>query len=190
MLDRAFSLYRWHFALFLGIFALPHLAVLAFQCLRIVLQRPVAQLSQVSTAFAWTWGILLLILIASAASQAATVVAVSNVYLGRPAGITDSFSKVKGQIAGIVGLSLSIGLLIGLGFIALIVPGVLLAIRWSLAIPVKVLEGKGVGESMSRSSELTKGNRGRIFVIWLLFTVLSFGVAMLLQWPVQIAAGS
>jgi len=31
LLDRTFSLYRNHFVLFVGIFALPHLCVLAFQ---------------------------------------------------------------------------------------------------------------------------------------------------------------
>jgi hypothetical protein len=71
----------------------------------------------------------LLSLVVAAASQAATVVAVSNVYLDRPAGVMDSFSKVKNQIAGVIGLSLSIGFLVGLGFIALIVPGILLMIR-------------------------------------------------------------
>jgi hypothetical protein len=42
---------------------------------------------------------------------------------------------------------------------------------------------------MSRSAELTLGNRGRVFVIWFLFVILSIGVSMLLQWPIQIAAG-
>jgi hypothetical protein len=32
LLDRTFSLYRSHFGLFVGLFALPHLVVLAFQC--------------------------------------------------------------------------------------------------------------------------------------------------------------
>ena len=43
---------------------------------------------------------------------------------------------------------------------------------WSLAVPVKVLENKGATDAMARSADLTKGDRGRIFVIWLLFVVL------------------
>lgn len=93
--------------------------------------------------------------VVAAASQAATVVAVSQVHLDRPASVMDSFSKVKNQIAGVIGLSLSIGFLVGLACIALIVPGILLAIRWSLAVPAKVLEDKSVGDAMSRSSQLT-----------------------------------
>jgi hypothetical protein len=44
-------------------------------------------------------------------------------------------------------------------------------------------------ESMSRSMELTKGGRGRIFVIGLLMLVLSIGISWLLQWPILLAAG-
>jgi len=101
----------------------------------------------------------------------------------------DSFSRVKGQILPVVGLSLVVGIVVGLACLALIVPGVLLTLMWSLAVPAKVLENKGVTDAMSRSSDLTRGDRGRIFVIWLLFIVLSIGVSLLLRWPVEIAAG-
>jgi hypothetical protein len=60
---------------------------------------------------------------------------------------------------------------------------------WSLAVPVKVLENKGVFDSMSRSMELTKGSWGRIFVIGLLIVALRLGISALLQWPILIAAG-
>lgn len=190
LLDRTFSLYRSHFVLFLGIFALPHLFVLAFQSLAIAFQTPVTRPAEAAfSGVLWGLGAILIGTVAAAASQAATVVAVSHVHLDRPAGIVDSFSKVKNQIAGVIGLSLSVGFLVGLACIALIVPGILLAIRWSLAVPVKVLEDKGIGDSMTRSSELTQGSRGRIFAIWLLFIVLSIGVSMLLQWPIELAAG-
>ena len=43
---------------------------------------------------------------------------------------------------------------------------------------------------MSRSMELTKGSRGRIFVIWILFFVLNVGVSWLLQWPILAAMGA
>jgi hypothetical protein len=189
LLDRTFSLYRSHFGLFIGIFALPHLVVLAFQCLGVAVRSPGNQLSAALTLFAWSMGALLLTMIVSAASHAATVVAVSEVHLDRPASVMDSFLRVKGQILGVIGLSLLVGLLVGLAFLALIVPGVLLAIQWSLAVPAKVLENKSVTDAMSRSTDLTKGNRGRIFVIWVLFFVLSIGVSLLMRWPVEALAG-
>ena len=169
LLDRTFSLYRSHFTLFFGIFALPHLCVLAVQCLAFAFQTSGTQLGNVLTTAAFGMLAGLLGMVVAAASQAATVVAVSNVHLDRPASVMDSFSKVKHQIAGVIGLSLKMGILVGLACLALIVPGILLMIRWSLAVPAKVLENKSSGEAMSRSSELSHGNRGRIFVIWFLF---------------------
>jgi hypothetical protein len=189
LLDRTFVLYRSHFGLFVGIFALPHLVVLAFQCLGVAVRHPGNQLADLGAQFFWGVGAWILTVIVSSASQAATVVAVSHVHLDRPASVSDSFSRVKGEIWGVVGLSILMVLGIGVGFIALVVPGVLLALMWSLSVPVKILENKGITDSMSRSADLTKGDRGRVFVIWLLFFVLAIAVGFLLRWPVEIAAG-
>jgi len=190
LLDRTFVLYRSHFGLFVGIFALPHLVVLGFQCLGVAVRHPGGnQLADMGSQLSWGMGAWFLTIIVSSASQAATVVAVSQVHLDRPASVSDSFSRVKGEIWSVIGLSMLMGLGIGVGFIALVVPGVLLALMWSLSVPVKVLENKGITDSMSRSSDLTKGDWGRIFVIWLLFFLLAIAVSLLLRWPVEIAAG-
>jgi hypothetical protein len=189
LLDRTFSLYRSHFGLFMGIFALPHLAVLTFQCVGITFQSPTPQLSNVLLTSLWGLLAAAFSLAVSAASQAATVVAVSEVHLDRPTSIMDSFARVKGQILGVVGLSLLIGLAAGAACVAFLVPGIYLFVMWSLAVPAKVLENKGVLDSMSRSSDLTQGNRWRIFVMWVLFILLGVGVGILLRWPVEAAAG-
>jgi hypothetical protein len=192
LLDRTFSLYRSHFGLFVGIFALPHLISLAFQCLGVALQSPVRafQVANVMSFLAWTYGAIFLSMILTAVSQAATVVAVSDVHLERPASVMDSYARVKTQLFGVVAMSLLINVVVFVACLALIVPGVLLFLMWSLAVPVKVLESKGIFDAMSRSMELTKGSRGRIFVIWILFFVLNLGVSWLLQWPILAAAGA
>ena len=57
LLDRTFSLYRSHFGLFLGIFALPHLVVLAFQCLGVAIKSPAATSSRIcSRRSSGAWG--------------------------------------------------------------------------------------------------------------------------------------
>jgi len=189
LLDRTFSLYRSHFGLFVGIFALPYMAVVAFQLVGLVFQSSTPKLPNILLTMIWSVGVWLLILVVSAVSQAATVVAVSNLYLERPASVTDSFSAVKGQVLGVMGLSFLVSMAVFLGLFAIIVPGVLLWIMWCLAVPAKVLEHKGVFDAMSRSMELTKGHWGRIFVIGLLILALKFGISSLLQWPILIAAG-
>ena len=57
--------------------------------------------------------------------------------------------------ASIFGLSFisSIGILIG--FVLLVIPGLLLILRWSVSLPVLLAEDAGVTESLSRSWRLT-----------------------------------
>jgi len=117
LLDRTFSLYRNRFALFFGIVALPHLVLLACQLVGVAILPTARDLSTIM--FSGLWGIvtLLVSVIVSAASQAATIVAVSQVHLDRPASVLDAFGRVKGQIAGVIGLSFVMGLAVGLGFV-------------------------------------------------------------------------
>lgn len=55
------------------------------------------------------------------------------------------------------------GLAIGVGFILLIIPGIIIMTILYVAIPVAVVERPGVMASLSRSSDLTRGYRMRIF---------------------------
>ena len=210
LLDRTFSLYRSHFGLFVGIFALPYLVVLAYQLLGLVFQSRMSQTAAAFMSAVWGIGALLLVFIVSSASQAATVVAVSNLHLDRAASVLGSFSTVRGQFVGVVFLSLLIDFVVALvcgvllvpGFVLMavnpflgltaflfIVPGIILFLMWSLAVPAKVVEHKGIFDSMSRSMELTKGSRGRIFIIMLLMLVLVLAITWLLQAPILIGAG-
>src|SRR5262249_33101868 len=134
----------------------------------------------------WAIGAFVVSIVVSATSQAATIIAVSQVHLGRPASVMDSFSRVKSKVLGVIGLSLLMGLAVGAACILLIVPGILLLVRWSLAVQSKVLEDLPATDAMSRSSQLSEGNRWRIFVIWLLFFALSIAVSLLLQWPIRL----
>lgn len=188
LLDRTFSLYRNHYMLFLGIVALPHLVLLAFQLAGVAITPHAGEIAGAVMMGLWGFGTIVISVLVSATSQAATVIAVSQVHLGRPASVMDSFSRVKGKILGVIGLSMLMGLGIGLGFLLLIVPGILLAVRWSLSVPAKVLEDLPASDAMSRSSQLSDGNRWRLFVIWLLFVALSIAVSMLLQWPITLGA--
>jgi len=62
-----------------------------------------------------------------------------------------------------------------LGFIALVIPGMILVCRWWVAIPVAVVEKPGIMASLGRSAELTKGHRWQIFgAIFLLGLINNF----------------
>lgn len=72
-------------------------------------------------------------------------------------------------------------LLIPLGvlfYIALLVYSILLALRFSLAYPVTVAEGLPAWTSLQRSGQLTKGSKGRIFLVLLVVYALTYLVSL------------
>jgi Membrane domain of glycerophosphoryl diester phosphodiesterase len=62
-----------------------------------------------------------------------------------------------------LGFSILAGLAVACGLVLLIVPGVMLACAWCVGLPALVLEGTRVMGAFSRSAELTRGERWRIF---------------------------
>jgi len=97
---------------------------------------------------------------------------------GRPADIGGSVNSAMGMILPIIGLSIVVGLCVMFGFLLLIVPGVILYVMFSVAIPVLVNERKGVFESISRSIELTAGSRWIIFALIVILFVLNWIIGM------------
>jgi hypothetical protein len=70
-------------------------------------------------------------------------------------------------------------LLILLGFVALIVPGILLALALSVTLPVVVAEESGgVGAAFRRSFALTRGNRGAIFGAGIVLVLAMWGASL------------
>jgi hypothetical protein len=69
------------------------------------------------------------------------------------------------------------GLGIGLGFLALIVPGVLLALRWSVVAQVAAVEHEGWIPSLGRSTALTRGHYWHIFGLLAITVLVNGGLA-------------
>lgn len=67
-------------------------------------------------------------------------------------------------------------------FLAALAASVWWALRWSLATSAMVIENLKVHRSMKRSSLLTKGARGRIFVM----VLLVFAVVMVISYAIQV----
>jgi len=70
----------------------------------------------------------------------------------------------------LLGILSSLG--IALGFILLIVPGVMLYVMWSVAAPALVEERLGPVEALGRSRDLTRGARWKIFGLTLVVLVV------------------
>ncbi|WP_439501058.1 hypothetical protein [Aminobacter ciceronei] len=94
--------------------------------------------------------------------QAALVRATIQDLNGQQATFADALSRAVTMIVPIIGLSVLVYLGVGFASLLLLIPGIYLLVRWSVAVPVLVQEQPGVLASMKRSSELTAGNRWRI----------------------------
>jgi len=109
--------------------------------------------------------------------QGALVYAVDDVRDGRiDSSIQELFERVKPYLGTLIGAGLLAGLGIAVGFVLLIVPGLILLTWWCLIVPVIVLEGKPIGESFSRSRELVRGHGWTVFGI-VLISVLAVAIA-------------
>ena len=104
------------------------------------------------------------------ASAAATFV-VSDSYMGRAISARDAFTRATPFISRLIVLGVLMSLVIGIGLVCLIVPGVILFTGLALSTPALVIEGlPSANAAMGRSWALTRGFRGKLF--WALLTVL------------------
>ncbi len=71
-----------------------------------------------------------------------------------------SVTPVLGQLF-LLGILAGVGVLIG--FILLVIPGLILLTIWAVAAPVVVIESKGATEALGRSRELVRGNGWTVF---------------------------
>ena len=97
----------------------------------------------------------------------------------RPAGVlTPNAAHANPQVLLLFGLA-------SIALVLLSVPtlayAVWMALRYSLAVPASVVENLKARQALRRSIELSKGSRGRIFVLGLLIAVIQIGLIMLTQ---------
>jgi hypothetical protein len=106
--------------------------------------------------------------------QGALVEVVRDLHEGREArSIGAVYTSTRGRLGTLLGASLLYGIGVVIGLVLLIVPGLIVAARWSLIVPLVMIERLGWREAFARSSALVIGQTGRVLVINLLSNVLS-----------------
>lgn len=156
-------------------------------------------------------------IVAYAVALGATTVAVSEIYQGRPVTIGGAYQPLKGKVGRLVLLLVLFALrFVGLAFlvvmaagvagaiagrgsalaagiiflISMVIAGLLwlwMALRYPVAIPAMVLEGRKARASIQRSIELTRGSAFRVFVLLMFTAIVTYAVLAIVQGPFLVA---
>lgn len=107
----------------------------------------------------------------------------SGIYLGDAPDLATAFRITGSRVIGLIVASVIRSFLIGIGMVFLVIPGFYALGRYFAVTQAMVLEDKGVGSAMSRSSTLSADLKlhiiGTIVLIGLVSIAISIGIGML-----------
>jgi hypothetical protein len=186
ILDAAFEIYRRFFPTF---FAISLVATL-----------PMAVTHYLSSAWslldlaAAPRGVMLSWLLSAVITpftEGALVVTASNAYLGTTVDIATSFGTALARPFRLFTVVWIRGILMGIGFVFFIIPGLVVFKRYFAVIPAVTLEKCSVGQAIKRSRELSADNGARIFLLLGAVILFMFFIgAMLGGFAAAIAPGA
>jgi MFS family permease len=94
----------------------------------------------------------------------------------RDSSLGELFSSVTPVLVPVIVVSILFGIGVAIGFVLIIIPGLILLTIWSVVIPVTVVERPGILAAFGRSRELVRGNGwqvfGTILLVWLIAIVV------------------
>lgn len=100
---------------------------------------------------------------------------------GRPASIAQVISTGVRRALPALAVAMLVGILVGIGTLALWVPGVIVSCMLYVATPASVVERPGIIGALKRSAKLTKGARGSIFGLSILTGIVMLVGTMVLH---------
>jgi hypothetical protein len=103
----------------------------------------------------------------------ASLRAASQAYMGEEPEVGPSLRFAAGKLLSMFWLAILLVVLLAIGFLLIVVPGIYLAIAWILAMPVLLFEGKGAFKSMGRSFDLIRHHWWRTFGIVIVIGIFS-----------------
>ncbi|HEX7582864.1 MAG TPA: hypothetical protein VF321_07225 [Gaiellaceae bacterium] len=87
--------------------------------------------------------------------------------------VQELFQRASGRVWKLVLVSILYGVGVALGSMLFIVPGIILATRWAVAVPVAMLEDVSPSSALRRSRQILAGNGWNVFKILFVCSVLN-----------------
>ena len=184
-ISKTFQVFRQDFAKYFILFAVVGIIVqvattLAQQAFVVPMlpMNPTPQ--QVSNFFSGVFGALFLLIgvifvvnvVFSTIAQGSAIMLASERIAKGQATLGTSIRFAASKLLSIWAVSIVVGIIVFLGIIALLVPGIILAVMYSLALPVLLIEKKGVFESMSRSRQLVSHRWGKTLGTFIVLLII------------------
>jgi hypothetical protein len=120
-------------------------------------------------------------LVASYLYQGMVVEAARDILDGRRDQSIGGLFRSAGAVVGtLIVVGILAGIAIAIGFVLLIVPGLILITIWAVVVPVVVIERTGVFEAFGRSRELVKGHGWQVFGVLILLFIAAFIIQILI----------
>jgi hypothetical protein len=98
----------------------------------------------------------------------------------RDEGVGDLFSAAAPFILSLIGFGILFGIGVTIGFLLLIIPGLILITFWSVGAPAIVVEGIGPVDAFGRSWRLVRGDAWAVFGTLLVVLLIVIGIGIVL----------
>jgi hypothetical protein len=102
-------------------------------------------------------------------------------------GLNEIWSEIMRYFFPVLGTSILVGLLAGIGFAFCLIPGIYLGVSLSIIYMALLFEGKGFGSAFSRSFDLTKQKWWLTFGLIIVSYLMIYMIAMIFSIPAIIA---
>lgn len=93
----------------------------------------------------------------------------------------DTLRGLGNRSGSVVAVSIMAGILIMLGFLLLVIPGIVVAVWTAVAVPVAAIEGRRNSDALGRSRELVRGQFWHVFgtsaLAWVIVMLIVMGLA-------------
>jgi hypothetical protein len=103
-----------------------------------------------------------------------------DAYTGRATGWRHSLQFAADRVGPLAWLAIISGILLAIGYILLIIPGIFLTVSWIVAVPVLMFEGSGAFAALRRSYDLVRGRWWATFGALVLVIVALVGISIVL----------
>lgn len=115
-------------------------------------------------------------IIISAVLQAAMMRAAALATIGDPVDVSESYRWGLKRFGSVLLVAFLVGLITGIGFILIIIPGIIFLTLFAVSIPAVVIENRRGTDAMKRSWDLAKEHfwhvLGVVVVAWIITTVI------------------